>query len=653
MITLENISKDYDGRTLLDDVTLSLFPNEKVGLTGPNGAGKTTLFSIILGEVQPSGGSVTVQKNIRAGYLPQEARFDSRHSVLEEVSRGDDHMRRLLAEKRELEDAHKADSMRYGDILAELETLGLYELEHRAEKVLAGLGFAPSDMDRPVASLSGGWQMRTLLAKLLVYPYDILLLDEPTNYLDLDATLWLKDYLTGYAGTFVVISHDKVFLNDVTNYTIVVDFGQLIKVKGNYENYERMKEGRLRTLGKKKKQLDKRRRQLERFTQRFHAQPNRASAVRNKRKMIERMEDIELPRERSSIEDFEFIQTPRSGYTVARLENVDKSFGDIRVYRELNLEVSRGQKLCLVGPNGAGKSTLLKMIAGVVPPDEGRIQLGHNVQRGYFSQTRLDVLNPHRNVLEEVCSAASGNVPAVKVRTLLGVFHFQGDDVFKPVGVLSGGEKSRVILAKLLVNPPNFILLDEPTTHLDIDGVEALTRAFRDYQGTLCFISHDLFFVREIANTIIEVRDGQTRHYPGGLNYYLDKKAGREAQASRVREGKKKEEKRIKKEARRAEREKTSAVTEALHRQHREAKRRIAAIKKEVRDLENEKNELETENYVKARVISSPSGRRDGELLKEYGERLKYIQRRLRAVERTIGDLNAEKESIEKGQNAK
>ncbi len=307
MITINNITMGFTKRTLFKDVTLSIFPKEKIGLTGPNGAGKTTLFSIILGEMEPLEGGVQVQKNINIGYLPQESKFHSKKTVMEELTEGDDRIRALMNEKRKLEDAHKADTDRYGDILHELEQLGIYEIEHKAEKILMGLGFKTSDFHRPISELSGGWQMRTLLAKMLTYPYDLLLLDEPTNYLDLSATLWLKDFLANYQGAFVLISHDRIFLNDVTNYTILLEGAQMTKVKGNYEAYEEQKGMQQKSLERRKKVVDKKRQQLERFAQRFHAQPNRAAAVRNKRRMIEKLENIDLAQDEESIKEFEFF----------------------------------------------------------------------------------------------------------------------------------------------------------------------------------------------------------------------------------------------------------------------------------------------------------------------------------------------------------
>lgn len=647
MITINNLSKNFDQRLLLDKVSISIYPNEKIGLTGPNGAGKTTLFSIILGQMEPTEGKVQTQKNLNIGFLPQEAHFDSQRTVIEELTSGDSRIAALREEQHQLEEEHKADSMRYGDVLHELEQLGIYELEHKAEKILFGLGFKEDDMKKPINHLSGGWKMRTLLAKLLTYQYDLLLLDEPTNYLDLGATLWLKDFLKNYRGTFVIISHDKVFLNEVTNYTIVLEDGHMVKVKGNYEEYEKSKDERYRSLEKQKKVVDKKREQLERFADRFHAQPNKASAVRNKRKMLERLEEIELPFEKVSIKDFAFPPTRASGYTVITLKDIAKSYGEKKVYDHLEFEITKGQKVCLVGPNGAGKTTLLKILSGAIPPDSGTRKLGHQVDLGYFSQTRLDVLQPTRSAFDEVAAMGQGSIPAVQIRTLLGIFNFRGDDVFKQVKVLSGGEKSRLILAKLLINPPNFICLDEPTTHLDIDGVEALTRAFKLYSGTLCFISHDLFFVKEIANHIVEVDNGRLKEYPGSLDYYLEKKASGEAVIKDKERLLKEEGQRLKKETRDKKGYESSAVDE-LHGKHKLALKRIEEIKKVIKDLHAEQKALETETYVKSRVMSGSFSGRDQEMLKEYGQRLKEIQRRIREIGNTIDQLKEEKIRISK-----
>jgi len=654
MITLNNISMGFTQRTLFKEVSLSIFPNEKIGLTGPNGAGKTTLFSIILGQMEALSGNVQIQKNINIGYLPQEAKFTSQKTVMEELTEGDERIRSLMDEKRKLEDEDRVVTDRYGDILHELEQMGIYELEHKAEKILMGLGFKTEDFHRPVVNMSGGWQMRTLLAKLLVYPYDLLLLDEPTNYLDLAATIWLKGYLSNYQGAFVLISHDRIFLNDVTNYTIILEGAQMVKVKGNYETYEYQKSLSLKSMERRHKVVEKKRQQLERFTQRFHAQPNLASAVRNKRRMIEKLENIELPQEQKSIGTFQFSDIPSSGYVVVHAEKLSKAYDEKQVYKNLDFEITRGQKICLVGPNGAGKSTLLKMLAGVLKADTGSIKYGHNVQKGYFSQSRLDVLNPNRNAFEEVISSGPSGTPALKVRSLLGLFNFHGDDVFKSVKILSGGEKSRLILAKLLIHPPNFMLLDEPTTHLDLGGVKALTNAFKAYPETACFISHDLYFIREIADHIVEVDNGEIKIYSGGLEYYLDKKGQKDALVKEKIQRSKKKDKdagvpnKASGKKGKNKNQKVNPVLNDIHTKHKQAVHRIAEIKGEIKNLEKETKDLDMESYVKSRHLSKDFDKRDTDTLKEYGKRLKWIQSRLREIESTIKQLKEERDRISK-----
>ncbi len=639
MINIANLSKNYDKRLLLDNVSLAINRGEKISLVGPNGAGKTTLFSIILGEVEPSSGRVEIHKNIHIGYLPQEYHFSSTHTVIEELTEGDERIRKLKIEQKELEESNAAASTRYGEVLHSLEALGVFELEHKAKRILAGLGFKQSDFNRPINHLSGGWQMRTLLAKLLTYAYDILLLDEPTNYLDLNAALWLKDYLAGFAGTLVVISHDKTFLNEVTNYTLVLEQGKLNKVRGNYQQYERIKEEKRLFLEKQFKVQEKRRKQLEEFAQRFHAQPNRASAVRNKRKMLERMPVIGLIEDRRSIGNFEFPLTKRSGYRVISLEKASKSYAETKVYQDLDFEIVQGERAVLVGENGAGKSTLLKMLAGAISIDSGKRTLGHNVEVGYFSQARLEVLNPERSVLEEATSVADYNMSLERVRTLLGIFLFRGDDVDKQVRVLSGGEKSRLILAKLLIKPPNFLLLDEPTTHLDIDGVEALTAAFKSYEGSLVFISHDIFFTKTIANKVFEVKNGKVKKFSGNLDYYLEKKASSDTEDFPKAPD---EERDVKKPSPHHYKTKEQKRLEALTRQKESVKQdlilsKIQQHQQKIKDLEKEKKVLEMESFAKSNILTNIQVyKRRPETVKEYGRRLKEIRQRLGEIEQEL-----------------
>lgn len=638
MITIINLSKNYGKKILFENVSLTVGSGERIGLIGPNGTGKSTLFSLILGECEPSSGEVSLVKNTHIGYLPQESKFSSHRTVLSELTEGEERIASLKKEKENLEETNQAGTQRYGEVLHQLESLGFFELEHKAKKILMGLGFKESDFLRPISELSGGWQMRTLLGKLLTYPYDLLLLDEPTNYLDLNAALWLKDYLSGFRGTFIMISHDRDFLTDVTNYTLVLESGSITKVQGNYDQYERIKEEKRKYLEKQYKEQEKKIDQLDKFIARFHAQPNKAASVRAKRRFLEKMEKIELPLDpHASIGSFHFPQTRKSGHRVMTLEKISKSYGVLQVYKDFDFEIIQGEKAVLAGENGAGKSTLLKILAGVIGIDEGLRKVGHNVEVGYFSQTRTDVLGLENTVLEEAYSASSDFISEEALRTILGAFFFTGDDCEKKVKVLSGGEKSRLILAKLLINPPNFLLLDEPTTHLDVDAVDALIKALTDYQGTLVFISHDIHFVRTLANTVFEVKGGRVRKFPGNFDYYLEKRdtevielprkdkiiSPADIEKARIREAREKarQEEKLRKE----ELQKRKAHNKVIH-------SRIDKLKKE-------KEDLHLESYAKARALSDPHIYRDEDTARDYGRRLKEIEKLLIQIDFEIKKL--------------
>ncbi|MCM8773325.1 MAG: ATP-binding cassette domain-containing protein [Candidatus Omnitrophica bacterium] len=622
MITISNLCKQYGEKTIFNNISLQINKGEKIGLIGPNGAGKSTLFHLILNKVEPSSGNITINKGIRIGYLPQEASFNSDKTVLTELLEGDEIINSLKIKKENLEYSGKAGTKEYGEILNTLENLGYFALEHKAKKVLICLGFKERDFSRPINQLSGGWQMRTLLAKLLVTRYDILLLDEPTNYLDLNAAVWLKDYLNDYEGTFVIISHDKAFLNEVTSHTFILENGKIFKIKGNYELYQKIKEDERKHLLKEFKEQEKRKKQLQRFIDRFHAQPNKASQVRAKRRFLEKMEEIIVPENpKESIRKFNFSVKKQSGYRVITLENISKSYGEINVYKNFNFEILRGEKAILVGENGAGKSTLLKILAGVVEIDNGKRILGHNVEIGYFSQTRMDVLNPDNTVLEEACSAG-GNLNVEGIRTLLGIFLFRGDDVNKKVKVLSGGEKSRLILAKLLINLPNLLLLDEPTTHLDVDAIDALIRALNEYDGTIVFISHDIHFVRSIANTVYLVKDGLVRKFYGNFDYYLEKKAKGEDNIlitpsfEKVTLGKK------------------EYIQENKELEKEKIKEHNKELAKRIKKLIKQKEKLEIELNVKKRIVSNPC--RSEETINDYYKVIEKIGKKINEINNKI-----------------
>ena len=639
MINIIKLSKNYGPKVLFEDVSLNINQGEKIGLIGPNGTGKSTLFSMILQETEPSSGEVRLNKGVHIGYLPQEASFKSEHTVLAELTEGDERITRLKEEKERLESRNDAGSKRYGEILHELEILGFFELEHKAKKILSGLGFKERDFIRPINQMSGGWQMRALLGKLLTYHYDLLLLDEPTNYLDLNAALWLKDYLADFQGTFIMISHDKAFLTDVTNYTLILENGSVSKVHGNYEHYEEIKAQKRIHLIKQFKEQDKKIKQLDKFVARFHAQPNKAASVRAKRRVLERMEEEKVvipPDPRESIGNFSFPQTRRSGHRVINLEGVSKAYGDIQVYDGLNFEITQGEKAVLAGENGAGKSTLLKILAGIVSIDKGSRELGHNVDIGYFSQTRTDVLNVENTVLQEAYSAAPGYMAEETVRTILGAFLFTGDDAEKKVKVLSGGEKSRLILAKLLIDPPNFLLLDEPTTHLDVDAVDALVRALKNYEGTIVFISHDIYFVSSVANNVFEVKAGRVRKFPGTFDYYLEKRDSviettveHKLRSAPVKQADEAKEKAKEQERRNKEEE-------------RKRKSHNSVIRDKINKLLKKKETLEIESYAKARALSNPHFYRDEETAKEYGRRMKEIEKLIQEIETGIKALESQ-----------
>ncbi|MBP7088312.1 MAG: ABC-F family ATP-binding cassette domain-containing protein [Candidatus Omnitrophica bacterium] len=625
IITINSLAKTHGRKTLFSEVSLNISEGEKVGLVGPNGSGKTSLFRLILKKEEPSSGDIQIGKNIRIGYLPQEAEFKSESKVLQEVIEGDETIRYLAKEKELLEEKHETLSNRYGDILHQLEFMGFFDLEHRAEKVLMGLGFTKESINKKANQLSGGWQMRILLARLLVCHYELLLLDEPTNFLDLDATLWLKDYLKSFKGTYLIISHDKDFLKEVTNYVLVLEDGLLTKVKGAYENYQQEKDRQRNTCLKQFSEQEKKRQQLEDFISRFHAQPNKASQVRAKKRVLEKMEKIIVPGERrASIRNFSFPKPERGGYTAMELKNISKSYGSIEVYRNFNFEVTRQERAVLVGENGAGKSTLLKIMAGVINIDSGERILGHNTNIGYLSQTHLDVLNPENTIIEEASLVASAKMSTETIRTILSMFLFVADDIEKKVKILSGGEKCRLILAKLLINPPNLLLLDEPTTHLDIDAVDALVGALTNYEGTVIFISHDLHFVRSIANVVYEVKSGQVRKFPGNFDYYYQKKNKGEI-APDTPKDKDYQTDNFQNDKSASLDNKSISVEE-----------HNAQLVKRIKKLRKKRKELKLEHYVKKRIVSN--SRHGEDIIQKYRKLLDEINRQIEDIDKKIAE---------------
>ncbi|MCX6935500.1 MAG: ABC-F family ATP-binding cassette domain-containing protein, partial [Verrucomicrobia bacterium] len=501
---------------------------DRIGLVGPNGAGKSTLFSLILGDATPDEGKVALEKNITLGFLPQECTPIGKETILELACATSPEMIKAQQTIKRHEAAGTHENEEYHEALDTFGALGGWQLEPRAKQILSGLAFRDADFHRPARTLSGGWIMRAHLARLLVQEPDMLLLDEPTNHLDLESLVWFQEYLRNYPGAILMISHDREFLNQLVGSIVEIAQAKLHRYRGNYEKYVIEKAAREEQHLASYKNQQKEIASLQAFADRFRAKASKASQAQSKLKQIDRMDKIEAPLAATRSIKFSFPQPARSGLRVITLKNVDHAYknvegtGDLVVYRGLNFEVERGQRTVLVGPNGAGKSTLLKLLGGSLPIQNGERALGHNVRVGYFSQHRGDTLNMEHEVLESVLDSPNP-VSEQTARTVLGSFLFRGDDVFKTVGILSGGEKSRLALVKILLDPPNLLLMDEPTTHLDIGSIDALIGALHQYQGTLIFISHDVHFIRAMATTVLHISAGQLTPYAGDYQYYLDK----------------------------------------------------------------------------------------------------------------------------------
>ena len=513
MLTIANVSKSYGPRTLFAEVSLNIARTDRLGLVGANGAGKSTLFNIILDKDKPDDGLIEWERGANFGFLPQES-----------APVGDETILQIATSGGKLEPENDDD----WDID--------YTLEPRAKKILAGLGFRESDHDKLAKTFSGGWVMRAHLARLLVSEPTLLLLDEPTNHLDLEALLWFQDYLTRYPGGLVVISHDRAFLNALCTGMIELRGQRLHCYNGNYDDFITERVARKDRQQAMFKNQQREIAHLQTFVDRFGAKASMASRAKSKEKQIARLEEVAIDEPEDDLKkiQFRFPQPPRSGLKVMKLEHVQQAYGEHVVYQDLNFECERGQRTVLVGPNGAGKSTLLKILAGVIPINGGLREEGGNVITGYFAQNRVDNLNPKLTVLENVMElrTTENGLTEQQARGMLGTFLFRKDDVNKRVSVLSGGEKSRLALVKLMINPPNFLLMDEPTTHLDIMSIDALIAALKTYEGTLYFVSHDVHFIREIAKTVLHVHSGRLTNYAGDYAYYLEKsKSGNERAA--------------------------------------------------------------------------------------------------------------------------
>jgi ATP-binding cassette, subfamily F, member 3 len=530
MLTLASIAKRFGTRTLFADVAFTILRGNRFGLVGANGTGKTTLFRLILGEDSADEGTLTWQRGTTIGFLSQE-----------NMPVGDETVLQLATSPAVVSPRARArDDTGPGSAPPE-PAVEDYSLEPRAKQILAGLGFREGDHHRPARTFSGGWVMRAHLARLLVQSPDLLMLDEPTNHLDLAALLWFQSFLVRYPGALLMISHDRAFLNALCTGVLELRRECLWRWNGNYDDFLRQREAHEAQQLAAFKNQQREVAHLQRFIDRFGAKASLASRAKSKEKQIAHIlaEAIDAPEAEIARLHFRFPQPPRSGLRVVTLTDVTQAYGDHVVYRGMHFTAERGQRIVLVGPNGAGKSTLLKILAGVLPLQAGTHELGHNVRAGYFSQNRLDVLNPAHTVLTEAMEmrALNHHLTEQTARTLLGAFLFRKDDVHKKIAILSGGEKSRLALAKLLLAPPNLLLMDEPSTHLDIPSTDALIVALQAYEGTLIFISHDVYFIRALANRVLHIDSGWLTPYHGDYDYYLDKSRATDARAALVSAG--------------------------------------------------------------------------------------------------------------------
>jgi len=535
MISFSNINKQYGKQLIFVDANFQLNPGEKVGLVGPNGSGKTTLFRMIVGEEAPDEGDVSVPKKLTIGYFRQDVEEMQGRSVLDEAIAGSGRLGNLHHElealHRSMEDPEQADHMdrilaRFGEVQEEYEHLGGYSLEAQAREVLHGLSFEDDQIDGDVGALSGGWKMRVALARVLLGRPDVLLADEPTNHLDIESIIWLEHFLKSYAGALLMTSHDREFMNRVVSKIAEIDSCEIVTYSGDYEFYERE-----RAIRENNQQAAFARQQAmfakeQRFIDRFKTHAAKAAQVQSRIKALDKIEKIELPRKRHVVK-FEFRAPPRSGDQVAVIEDLHKRYGPRVIYDGFDLTIRRGERWAVMGKNGAGKTTLLKMIAGVSAPDSGSVRLGASLNMGYFAQQSLDVLDPELTVMEQLLKdfPQDGLGP---LRTLAGAFQFSGDDVDKRVRALSGGEKSRLAMARMLYNPPNFLVLDEPTNHLDLATKEMLVEALHDFEGTMIFVSHDRTFLRGLSSRVLELggesgRDRTPVVYPGTYKEYVEK----------------------------------------------------------------------------------------------------------------------------------
>ncbi|MBR0318075.1 MAG: ATP-binding cassette domain-containing protein [Spirochaetia bacterium] len=635
-VTLNGVSLAFGDRDILNDVNLNISSDTRAAIAGANGSGKTTFMRIIAGLMQPDKGTMTMQRGTRISYLPQSGLVHSGLTLMDEAEKAYDYYQTLLERKDKIghlleqcqESSKEAEKLieEDHDIQEHLLNSGYYDRKVVKEKVLLGLGFVRADFDKRTESFSGGWQMRIALAKILLENPDIMLLDEPTNYLDLEARVWLEDFINSYKGGVVVVSHDRSFLDSTVNEIYELFGGRMNRYKGNYTEYESRRSKELESLIERYKQQQEEIARVEFFIRRFRYQATKAKQVQSRVKYLESLPRIEIPESLKKMH-FTFPKPPHSGNDVLILSDVSKAYGDNHVINHLDFFANRGEKIVFVGKNGAGKSTLMRIIAGVDKDFAGSVRYGTDVKIEYFSQDFETTLNNQNTVLEEI----EGDAPTdliPQVRNLLGAFLFRGDDIYKPVSVLSGGEKNRIALLKMLLHPANLLILDEPTNHLDINSKDILLEALEKYDGTVLFVSHDKYFIENLADRVLELGDGKATSYVGGYAYYLEKKAQQEEAASGLSS---------------ASQAAPASQPGLAQLSREEAKQRKRDLKKLERELEQVMADLDALEQEVARLndeMAKPENYSDGAKIKE-------LKAQLDADESALAEKTARWEELE------
>lgn len=629
MIDLSNISLQFNGKYLFKELSLKINSGERTCLVGANGSGKSSLLKIIAGKAEPETGKVHKQKGISIGYLPQENIYHSGKTLIEEaksaltdvmdLQKKEHEITALLSNKELNEDEQNDLVNQLGEIHHRQQDLNVYSLNSRTEKILTGLGFEENEFTEMTNHFSGGWQMRIALAKILISQNDLIMLDEPTNHLDLDSLNWLINFLKNYKGALLVVSHDRYFLNEVTNRTLEIFLGKFNSFNGSYDKYLTFKDERGSQLQEHYNQQQKKIKETEKFIERFRYKATKAKQVQSRIKQLEKMDLIELPEEKNNVK-IRFPDPPSSGKLNVSLASVSKSFGDKEIFHEIDFEIYRGEKIAFVGPNGAGKTTLAKLLAEKLEPNSGKRKIGHNTSIAYYAQEVANSLDQGLTILETVEEISEGKTQA-ELRALLGCFLFSGDDVYKQVKVLSGGEKSRVALAKILLTKSNLIILDEPTNHLDISSKEVLQNALINFSGSLILVSHDIDFLRPIVNKIVDIRKGIIKIFPGDINYYLTKREEitiKENERTKNIDNKntslsRKEQKKIEAELRQRKYEETKDLIEKIN------------------ELEKKINQLEQTEKDIMKLLSEPDTYKNQELAKQKNIELNSLRDELKS----------------------